>query len=473
MVGEEQAPDNRNVRAAQPCRGDSRVAHVGLLAIAVALGAILYALGRQPELKTHVPEFIALSLAAGAFYLVGVYFVERVRLGRAGLVTILGSAVVFRLCLLPSQPQLSDDVYRYQWEGRVERAHINPYEVFPELPGVRSLADPRHPLANRGVRTLYPPLSEAAFSWVKTVAGYKRLFTALDLGSVGLLLLLLATVKQPLQRVLVYAWNPTVLVSFALCGHHDSLAILTLLAANLLILAHQRVPAVVFLALSFLAKFFPLALLPIFLQAPVRRTAGDPVRAASPVWLGAGVFAAAALLGYLPYFGAGRKLFGGLPSYAAGWEANDSFFRLVLRAWNSKAQAELVVGVMALALVAYALKKRIEPLGASLLVTAGVVMLSPTAFPWYFTWSVPFLCVYPCAPWLLMSVAAVLGYSPVVAYAAGQPYRDSPFILALEYVPVYLWLAIGLVRRARARRVRLTGGQAKPILTAEGLLPWA
>ena len=105
---------------------------------------------------------------------------------------------------------------------------------------------------------------------------------------------------------------------------------------------------------------------------------------------------------------------------------------------------------MALALVAYALKKRIEPLGASLLVTAGVVMLSPSAFPWYFTWSVPFLCVYPCAPWLLMSVAAVLGYSPVVAYAAGQPYRDSPFILALEYVPVYLWLAIGLVQRARA-----------------------
>src|SRR5437667_1356360 len=94
-------------------------------------------------------------------------------------------------------------------------------------------------------------------------------------------------------------------------------------------------------------------------------------------------------------------------------------------------------------------------------------MLSPTAFPWYFTWSVPFLCVYPCAPWLLMSVAAVLGYSPVVAYAAGQPYRDSPFILALEYVPVYLWLAIGLVRRARARRVRLTGGQRSEEHTSE------
>jgi hypothetical protein len=27
-----------------------------------------------------------------------------------------------------------------------------------------------------------------------------------------------------------------------------------------------------------------------------------------------------------------------------------------------------------------------------------------------------------------------------VAYAAGQPYIHSPFILALEYIPVYLWV---------------------------------
>src|SRR5437763_2782698 len=311
LVGEEQATDNRTARAAQPRRGDARAAHLVLLAVAAALAATTFCLGRQPDLKTHVPEFIGLNLGAGLFYLFGVYFVERFQLGRAALVTLLASAVVFRLCLLPCEPQLSEDVYRYQWEGRVERAHINPYEVFPELAGVRSLEDPRHPLANRTVPTLYPPLSEVAFSWVKTVAGYKRLFTALDLGSAGLLLLLLATVEQPLQRVVIYAWNPTVLVSFALCGHHDSLAILTLLAANVLILARRRLTAIVFLALSFLAKFFPLFLLPIFFQGRRlrgRRTCGDPVRAANSVWLGAGVFAAVALLGYLPYLGAGPRL---------------------------------------------------------------------------------------------------------------------------------------------------------------------
>ena len=58
----------------------------------------------------------------------------------------------------------------------------------------------------------------------------------------------------------------------------------------------------------------------------------------------------------------------------------------------------------------------------------------------YFTWIVPFLCFYPRAPLLLISVTSVLGYAPVVAYAAGQPYRDSPFILLLEYAPVLAWL---------------------------------
>ncbi len=152
------------------------------------------------------------------------------------------------------------------------------------------------------------------------------------------------------------------------------------------------------------------------------------------------VFAAVVLAAYLPFAGAGRSLFAGLAKYAAIWEANDSVFRLLLVAGNSREQAKLIAGVALLGLLAYVLRKRMELLRACLFVIAGLLLLSSNAFPWYFTWSIPFLCFYPAAPWLLMSVTSVLGYAPVVAYAAGQPYIHSPFILALEYVPVYLWL---------------------------------
>ncbi len=71
----------------------------------------------------------------------------------------------------------------------------------------------------------------------------------------------------------------------------------------------------------------------------------------------------------------------------------------------------------------------------------GVLLLSPTAFPWYFTWSIPFLCFYPSGAWLLMSVTSVLAYTPAIASGAGEPLKNSLLMLSLEYGPVYLWLA--------------------------------
>ena len=181
------------------------------------------------------------------------------------------------------------------------------------------------------------------------------------------------------------------------------------------------------------------------------------------------IFAGIVVLGYMPYAGAGRHVLGGLRNYAAVWEANDSIFRLVRLSGNSQAQAELVIAIMLLGLLAYVLREpprlvsqpcprqafhsappdspsrigdpRLYLLRSALILLAGLVLLSPDAFPWYFTWSIPFLCFWPSAPWLLLSVTAVLGYAPVVAYAAGQPYVHSPFMLALEYGPVMLWLA--------------------------------
>ncbi len=422
-------------------RAPAWLSTLGLLTLASILASIFRFLGRQQDLAGRVPEFIALSLLAGALYLAGVYLVEKFPLGLVALIIILGGALAFRLFVLPITPAISGDIYRYQWEGRVQRLGINPYTVYPATPGLAALQDPDHPLEG-GSRTptLYPPLSEFSFSWMETVQGYKRLYTGFDLASVVVLLVLLAVRKQPLHRVLIYAWNPTVVVSFAMSGHHDSLAILTLLVSILFIIGRRPALSIAFLALSFLSKFFAGLLLPVFLGF---------LRGAR--WACAGLFAGLVLLAYLPYAGAGSRLLDGLRQYAAGWEGNDSLFRLVQLAGNSKPQAYLVVGVLLLGLIVFVLKRRMEPLRAGLVLTAGLVLVSPNAFPWYFTWTVPFLCFYPSAPWLLMTVTCVLGYAPVVAYAAGQPYVDLPFILALEYVPVYLWLAYEAWRSAKGK----------------------
>lgn len=407
--------------------GVSKFSALVLLVLAGLLFGIFRLLARPPDLSARVPQPLGLMLAAGALYLAAVYLVEKHARGPAVLLIVLGAGVGFRLALLPAPPALSDDVYRYQWEGRVQRAHLNPYLAVPAAPELRRLQNPAHPIeTGKLTPSLYPPLSELSFSWVRSVAGYKRFYTACDLGSLLLLLLLLAARRQPLERALIYAWNPTVMVAFALSGHHDSLAILTLLAACLFIIEGWPRLSIAFLSLSFLAKFFPALLLPAFLKKTRRAYA----------W----IFVALVGLGYVPFLSAHRRLFAGLADYAAGWEGNDSLFRLIRWAGNTQAQAELVAGTLLAALLAYTLKKRLEPLYAAFLLTAGLLALSPDAFPWYFTWTIPFLCFYPNAPWLLMSVTCVLGYAPVAAYAAGQPYVNSPLMLVLEYAPVYVWL---------------------------------
>ncbi len=409
-------------------RPRSSLAIFALLFIAMAMSAIFFHLSRLHGFNQHVPQFIALALVAGALYLAGVYLVEQFTLGWPALLVILVAAAAFRVILLPAKPPLSDDVYRYQWEGKVQALSLNPYTVYPAEPRLLRLQDPKHPLTTGATTpTVYPPLSEISFAWVRTIPGYKALYTGLDLATLGVLLLILASLQQTLHRVLTYAWNPTVLVSFSLCGHQDSLAIFTLMLAHLFIIRRKPVLSNVFLALSFASKFFALLFLPLFLKRPR--------------WASSGVFAGVAVLCYLPFASAGWKLFHGLSNYAAGWEGNDSLFRLIYAASASKVQAEFVAGVLVLAVVAGVIPARIPLLRAGLFLTASLLLLSPNAFPWYFTWSIPFLCFYPSASWLLMSVTCVLGYAPVVAYAAGQPYRNSPLILALEYAPVLAWLA--------------------------------
>ena len=401
---------------------------LGLAALAAGLTGIFRWIERQQDLDAHMPEFIGLLLLAGILYVIGVFCVERFRLGTSALLVILASTILFRVTLLPAPSTLSDDVYRYQWDGRAQRAHLNPYVVFPNAPELEWLQNPDHPEPpGEETPTFYPPLTEFAYRLIETVPGYKRVSTLLDLASVVVLMMLLAAMKQPLHRVLTYAWNPTVLVSFVLSGHFDSLAIVTLLVALLCLLTNRRALSVGALALAFLSKFFPILLLPTFLKR-TRLAYG-------------GLFLLIVIAFYAPFASAGLQLFGGLKNYAKDWENNASLFRLLYFVAGSRFGAELIGGLIVLAAIGYLAKRQAAPLWSSLVLTGGMILLSPTAYPWYFTWSIPFLCFYPRAAWLLMSVTSVLAYTPAIVFGAGEPLKSSLLMLTLEYGPVFVWLA--------------------------------
>ncbi len=426
---------------------------LGLAALAAGLTGIFRWVERQQDLDARMPEFIGLLLLAGILYVIGVFWVERFRLGATALLIILAGAVLFRVALLPARSTPSDDVYRYQWDGRAQRAQLNPYVVFPNSPGLAWLQNPEHPEPpGEETPTIYPPLSELAYRLIETVPGYKRVSTMLDLASAVVLMLLLAAMKQPLHRVLAYAWNPAVLISFAMSGHFDSLAIVTFLAALFFLVTNRPSLSMGALALSILSKFFPVLLLLTFLKR-VRRAH-------------VGLFVSLIFAFYVPFLSAGWHLLDGARNYARDWVNNGSLFHLLRFVAGSRAGGELLAALILLAAIGYLAKRRAEPLWSSLVLTGGVLLLSPTAFPWYFTWSIPFLCFYPSSAWLLMSVTSVLAYTPAIAYGAGEPLKNSLLMLSLEYGPVYLWLAYYCWA---ARRTKLSPGPQEVGLSATGM----
>src|SRR5246127_763746 len=426
---------------------------VGLAALAAGLTGIFRWVERQQDLDAHMPEFIGLMLLAGILYGIGVFWVDRFRLGTTALFIILAGAVLFRVTLLPSRSTPSDDVYRYQWDGRVQRAHLNPYLVFPNSPGLDWLQkpEPPEPPAEESP-TISPPLSELTYRLIETVPGYKRVSTILDLASAVVLMLLLAAMKQPLHRVLAYAWNPTVLISFAMSGHFDSLAIVTFLIALFFLVTNRPALSMGALALSFLSKFFPVLLLLTFLKR---------VRLAH-----VSLFVSLIFAFYVPFLSAGLHLLDGARNYARDWMNNASVFNLLRFVTGSRARAGLLAGLLVLAAIGYLAKTRAAPLWSSLVLTGGVLLVSPTAYPWYFTWSIPFLCFYPSAAWLLMSVTSVLGYTPPLADGSGEPPKNSLLMLSLEYCPVYLWLAYYCWA---ARKTGLSPGPQEVGLSANGM----
>ncbi|WP_419757800.1 hypothetical protein [Acidisoma sp.] len=186
---------------------------------------------------------------------------------------VLGVAVIMRVVLITNPLLLSSDIYRYVWDGRVQAAGINPYRYIPADPALTALRDQTiYPNINRRTyaRTIYPPAAQVVFAIVgrisQTVIAMKLAMLACEAVAVICLLRLLAIARLPAERVLIYAWNPLVLWSFACDGHVDAIAV-GLLAVALLCRAERRFGAAgAFLAGAVLAKFLPIVVAPAFLR---------------------------------------------------------------------------------------------------------------------------------------------------------------------------------------------------------------
>jgi alpha-1,6-mannosyltransferase len=419
---------------ANPPVGPSPSRLLALIASGATLSATCWALARVPNLALAPRTFLAIFTVALLAYAGGAVAARGLR-GQLTVIVVLAVAVIARLLLLPSEPSLSTDVYRYVWDARVAGAGMDPYAYAPIAPEVAVLRDATiYPRLNHPAwHTVYPPAAQAFFRAVYWLApdsmtAMKRAFGVAELGALAAVVLLLGTLGLPAGRLVVYAWSPLLLVEIWGSGHLDALVLLGVTVAALASAHRRDALAAGALGLATLVKLYPAVL---FLLLPGRRRPAVIV-----------AFATAVVAGSL-----GADL-GRWPVAAIGRYVQDEYFNPgLVRSFVNAPRLALLASLAWAIMVAWRgggahLAARAVPL------VAGVIVLAPNVFPWYAVWLVPFLAVTPSVP--LIAFTGAVGYAYSVFLS--RPWGIPPWARLAEAVPVGVAIALGL--RAAAARFR-------------------
>jgi alpha-1,6-mannosyltransferase len=430
---------------------------------AVCLEPLYLWLHHLRDLEVHAIETITAGLGAGIIYVIIVYALEHS--GEKGIViwVVVAAGLLFRVTLWPLAPTLSNDLYRYRWDGRVQLAGYNPYLVHPSDPALAGLRDPRNRNEMRmpavEIPTIYPPLAEILFRETARVAKsaveFKVPMEAADVVVMVLLALWLRREGGRSFQLAIYAWNPLVIVEFAGSGHSDALALAALVGAFVL-LRFRGVVSTGLLAAAALLKSFPVLLFTVWL---VRL--GWP--RAAKAWRAAGVAAALVVACGWPYRAAMHEIPRTMANFEANWRDNNSSLYTLLKLFSHSHEVAAGVGVgVAVGLALWCAWRGVDPPRAALWIFGAVLLFSPNAYSWYFTWVIPFLCFYPSAAWMLLTVLQFLSYHVLIRYLALDEFHFDPRMVALTYSPFFGMLLWEFFRGARGQRSALTDSEGQP-----------
>lgn len=406
----------------------------------------------------RIQLYVIMFLFLSVLYFIAVFLVIKFMdrsdpLWKLTGIIIFFFAIIFRLCLVPSDPSvLSRDMYRYIWDGRVQQDGINPYRYPPQADELEHLRENQiYPKINRkDYPTLYPAGAQIFFRLFYALVGssvtaYKGIMVFFDIVTLLVLTALLRAYDFNASRIIVYAWNPLVIFEIAYSGHLEGLTVFLMVTALYLYTIHQKTPATMMLALSAAVKLYPALLLAAFLNRGTRIK-------------GITTFSATIIFLYLPFWGAGGKISGFLPVYLKNpYESfNLGLKNLLMRLIPSLDYYLLsLVFIIALAgaglLILLKEKKDLDVMRYAFILVGLLMILMPASLhPWYVVLIVPFLAIYPNPAWLIFTCTVALSY---LKYTSPQGIMPA-WILLIEYLPLFSLLAAGWILKYRFKGSR-------------------
>jgi hypothetical protein len=197
------------------------------------------------------------------------------------LLTVL--AIGLRLLFLLSTPNLSQDFYRFIWDGRMVLAGYNPYLFTPESFILKDIFPINQALElyngmgvlNGSHFTNYPPLNQLSFIIAGLISGksilgsivvMRIIIISADIGILYFGKKLLEKLNIPVYHIFWYLLNPFIIIELTGNLHFEGVMIFFLVWTIYLLHLNKWKLAAIALACSISVKLIPLIFLPLLFK---------------------------------------------------------------------------------------------------------------------------------------------------------------------------------------------------------------
>lgn len=416
-------------------------------------------------LAYHIPreDFGSLLLFFSVGCLMSLVFFFGFESFKFSFTSILIAAVCLRLLFLVSIPQLSDDYFRYFFDGHLMSNGISPYSYTPETAKDMLPADREdlwealfEDMNSKTYHTIYPPLHQGVFflatcwasSIMDSIVFLRILLMLFDLANIFLLRKILLGNGEGIKGIVLYAFSPLVILEAVGNLHFEGIVLTCLLSTIFFVQRTHVGRAALSWSLAVGIKLVPLIFAPLW----VYYLSGRPfIRFVSVACLALVVF-------FFP-----------LLNITAFGNFIESFL-LFQRKFEFNASLYYVVREVAMWFVPYNPIKYVVPalgmisLGLIILISTSGREKDPRHLPRKMVWIyMVYLLFQPVVhPWYIIP-AFGLGivareWTPIIwsglvifSYSAYQtsPVQEQPAFLWLQYGPLYGYMAYRFLYRAR------------------------
>ncbi|MFZ9982130.1 MAG: hypothetical protein ACO3FI_08880, partial [Cyclobacteriaceae bacterium] len=365
-------------------------------------------------------------------------------------------SITFRLVFIFSVPVLSDDFYRFIWDGELWVNGINsfahtPREIVTRF-DIQRLEELFPFIYGKDYHTVYPPVAQLVFrlsayvsaNLLVSVLVLRLVIYVFEFCTLWILWRLLKALNLPVNNLFIYALNPLIILEFSGNLHHEAYVIFFMTAMLLFLYKQNTAGITIAFSGAVMSKLLPL----IFLPAISRVLPKQRFFVLSVV-----VFVLT-LTGF--FLMGGAEMVGGLTSglslYFQKFEFNPSLWYLVrasgniFTGYNIIEFAGPVMGFISAAIILGISFRRLNVIqhGPSLqkltdlwtIVLTVYLLFSTIVHPWYITPLIMFSVFGKFRFPLLWSGMILLTYSGY--HVAG--YDENPLIPAIEYLAVFIFI---------------------------------